>query len=362
MSNPFAPLPLRCGKTLPNRFMLAPLTNCQSHDDGTLSDAEHHWLTLRAKGGFGLTMTCAAHVQPQGRAFPGQLGICSDDHLAGHTRLAADLKAAGSMAVAQLHHGGSRCPEALIGGQAVSASVTDAADPDRLTRALSHSEVEQLRDDFIGAAVRAQRAGYDGVEVHGAHGYAICQFLSSATNSRDDEYGGSLENRERLLMEIISGIAERCGSQFLLGVRLSPERFGIELDEALHTSQRLMNTGLLDFLDISLWDSFKEPAEEAHRGRPLLSYFADLNRQQVALTVAGKIHSAAQVQAVLDAHVDFVTLGRAGILHHDFPRRMQQVPDFKPVALPVSRSYLASEGLSDVFIDYMDKWKGFVAS
>lgn len=362
MTDPYTPLRFRSGHSLPNRFMLAPLTNCQSHDDGTLSDAEHHWLTMRAQGGFGLTMTCAAHVQAQGRAFPGQLGIYTDDQLPGHRRLAADIKAAGSLAFAQLHHGGSRCPEELIGGQAVSASVTEAADPDTTTRALNLAEVAVLRDDFIAAAVRAKTAGYDGVEVHGAHGYIVCQFLSSATNLRSDQYGGSLENRERLLMEIVSGIARECGSDFMIGVRLSPERFGIELDEALHTSSRLIDSGLIDFLDISLWDSFKEPVEESHQGRSLLSYFAALDRKEVALTVAGKIHTAAQVRAVLAEGVDFVTLGRAGILHHDYPMQMRQSADFEPVPLPVSRSYLRDEGLSDTFIDYMGKWKGFVAS
>ena len=92
-----------CGKRMKNRFMLAPLTNCQSNDDGTLSDAEFNWLTLRAKGEFGLTMTCAAHVQQIGQGFPGQLGIFSDDHLVGHRRLAEAIKSENSLAVAQLH-------------------------------------------------------------------------------------------------------------------------------------------------------------------------------------------------------------------------------------------------------------------
>ena len=91
-------------------------------------------------------------------------------------------------------------------------------------------EVKQLRDDFIAAAVRSQQAGYDGVEIHGAHGYIVCQFLSELYNRRDDEYGGTLENRARLLFEIVNGIRQACGPEFLLGVRLSPERFGIRFE------------------------------------------------------------------------------------------------------------------------------------
>src|SRR5579864_6732326 len=96
MQSLLEPLSLARGPAMKNRFMLAPLTNCQSHPDGRLSDEEFHWLTMRAKGGFGLVMTCAAHVQPRGQGFPGQLGVFSDDHIPGLSRLAAEIKANGA--------------------------------------------------------------------------------------------------------------------------------------------------------------------------------------------------------------------------------------------------------------------------
>ena len=96
-------------------------------------------------------------------------------------------------------------------------------------RALSLIEVEQLVTDFIAAAVRSQEAGFDGVEIHGAHSYILCQFLSSEDNQRDDRYGGSLENRSRIFFEILDGIREQCRDDFMVGVRLSPERFGLVL-------------------------------------------------------------------------------------------------------------------------------------
>ena len=163
--------------------MLAPMTNTQSYENGTLSEDEYHWLTMRAEGGFGITMTCAAHVQAIGKGFPGQLGIFSDEQIEGHKRLSAGIKAYGSLAVVQLHHAGMRSPEELIGQQAVSASALDKYN----TRGLTLSEVRQLRDDFIEAALRAKKSGYDGVEVHGAHGYILSQFLSSDINKRTDE-------------------------------------------------------------------------------------------------------------------------------------------------------------------------------
>lgn len=356
MSLLLEPLTFTRGPAIKNRFMLAPLTNSQSHDDGRLSDEEFHWLTMRAKGGFGLTMTCAAHVQAVGRGFEGQLGAFSDDHLEGLTRLATAIKAEGSVSNVQLHHAGNRSPEALNGQVPVCPS------PDEVSgaRGLSLEEVHELRDDFIEAAVRCEKAGFEGVELHGAHGYILCQFLSEETNHREDEYGGSLENRSRLLFEIIDGIRARCGENFALGVRLSPERFGIQLVEAIEVAARLMREGHIDFLDMSLWDCFKEPYEEAHQGKPLISYFTELDRGNVRLGVAGKIRTPEEAEAVMNEGVDWVMLGRAAILHHDFPKRYAADSRFVPVDLPVTRQYLNDEGLSDTFVTYMDNWKGFV--
>src|SRR5262249_55298249 len=175
--------------------VLAPLTNTQSHADGRLSDDEFRWLTMRAEGGFGLTMTCASHVQRVGQGFPGQLGCWDDMHIEGLTRLAAAIKAQGSHAVVQLHHAGMRSPAALIGQQPLCPS----DDAQTGARALTLPEVHRLRDDFIAAARRAEKAGFHGVELHGAHGYVLCEFLSPEINRREDEYGGSLENRSRIL-------------------------------------------------------------------------------------------------------------------------------------------------------------------
>ncbi|MDZ4870417.1 MAG: NADH:flavin oxidoreductase [Alphaproteobacteria bacterium] len=356
MTDLFEPLRFARGPSMKNRFMLAPLTNCQSHADGTLSDGEFHWLTMRAKGGFGLTMTCAAHVQARGQGFPGQLGIFSDAHLEGLTRLASAIKRESSLAVAQLHHAGMRSPAALIG----TTPVCPSDNAETSARALTESEVEQLIEDFAAAAMRAQRAGFDGVEIHGAHGYVLCQFLSGEINKRTDRFGGSLENRARIVFDIIARIRERCRADFNVGLRLSPERFGLKLGEMREVAQRLLREGAIDYLDMSLWDVFKEPEEEKGSGRTLLSHFTDLDRGAVRLGCAGKINSGQAAQRALAEGADFVVVGRAAILHHDFPMRVRREPAFVPVALPVSADYLRAEGLSDPFVTYMRNWKGFV--
>jgi 2,4-dienoyl-CoA reductase-like NADH-dependent reductase (Old Yellow Enzyme family) len=340
-----------------NRFMLAPLTNSQSHADGRLSDDEFHWLTWRAKGGFGLVMTCAAHVQRTGQGFPGQLGVFSDDHLPGLTRLAAAIRAEGSLSAVQLHHAGIRSPADLIG----EAPVGPSDDAEFGARALTEGEVEALVEDFIAAAVRAERAGFDGVELHGAHGYILCAFLSAETNRRTDRWGGSLENRARIVREIIKGVRARTRPDFQLGLRLSPERFGLKIAEQRALAGELLAGGELDYLDMSLWSTFKSPMETDFADRPLIDWFADLPRGATRLGVAGKLTSGEDCRRVLDHGADFAILGRAAILHHDFPPKLAADPEFQTISLPVTRDYLRNERLGPVFIDYMNSWKGFVA-
>ena len=353
----FEPLGFARGASMKNRFMLAPLTNCQSHDDGTLSDDELRWLTRRAEGGFGLTMTCASHVQARGQGFAGQLGVFDDRHVAGLTRLAAAIGAQGSLAMMQLHHAGMRAPAALIGETPVCPS--DNAETG--ARAMTPDEIAQLAADFVAAALRAERAGFDGVELHGAHGYVLSQFLSAEINRRGDRYGGTLENRARLLFEVVAAVRARCRPDFLLGVRLSPERFGLKLGEIRDVARQLLAGGAIDLLDLSLWDVFKEPEEPDFKGRSLLSYFTELARGAVRIGAAGKILSGADAQKVLDAGADFAIIGRGAILHHDLPRRVQADPAFCAVSPPVTADYLRSEGLGPAFIGYMGNWKGFVA-
>lgn len=358
MVDPFAPLAMRHGPDWPNRFVLAPLTNLQSHPDGVLSDDEHRWLTRRGEGGFGVTMTCASHVQAEGIGFPGQLGIWGDRHLDGLSRLAEGLAATGTRSTVQLHHAGMRTPVDLIEGVPVCPSDND----EHGARALTRDEIAILADDFVAAARRAQQAGFHGVELHGAHGYLLCQFLSPELNRREDEYGGDLENRARLLFELVDRVRSECGADFTLGVRLSPERFGVRLAEIKTVAQWLLREARIDYLDMSLWDVFKAPEEEAHRDRSLLEHFIGLERGPVALGAAGKLASGADVHRALAAGLDFVVVGRSGILHHDFPERVRADRDFTPIARPVSAAHLRAEGLGEAFIEYLRGWKGFVAA
>lgn len=357
MTDLFSPMTLTRGPAWRNRFMLAPLTNLQSGPDGRLSEDEYRWLTYRAEGGFGLVMTCAAHVQRIGQGFPGQLGVFGDEHLEGLTRLAAGIREHGAVSSVQLHHAGIRSPKDLIGEPPVGPS----DDAETGARALAGAEVEQLTEDFIAAAVRAEKAGFDGVELHGAHGYILCAFLSPETNRRTDAWGGSLQKRSRIVRDIVAGVRARCRPDFQLGLRLSPERFGVRMAEMREFAAEMLAGGALDYLDLSLWDVFKTPVEEAFREKPLIEWFMDLPRGGTRVGVAGKIRSAAEARRAMDAGSDFAVIGRAAILHHDYPQRISADAGFTPAPLPVSREHLRAERLGPAFLDYMGTWPGFVA-
>jgi 2,4-dienoyl-CoA reductase-like NADH-dependent reductase (Old Yellow Enzyme family) len=366
------------GPAMKNRFMLAPLTNSQSHVDGTLSEDEFNWLTYRATGGFAHVMTACAHVQAVGQGFPGQLGVFSDKHLPELTRLAAKIREEGAVSSVQLYHAGNRAPANLIGGQPRGPSgeedsgtrdvtrgqITDLGGPeDHMEvppRAMTLAEVEELVEDFIVAAIRCETAGFDGVELHGAHGYIITAFLSSELNRRTDRYGGSLENRMRFLKEIIAGIRARTNPNFQLGLRISAERFSLKLADQLEIARQMLTSGDLDYLDVSLWDCFKMPEEEEFAGKMLIDWFAEIPRGNTRLGVAGKLMSADDCRRVLDHGVDFVLLGRGAILHHDMPNLIKADPNFTSIANPVTRDHLRKERLGEAFIDYMATWKGFV--
>ena len=358
MPSPFEAVSFLHGPAMANRLMLAPLTNQQSPEDGTLSDDELRWLSMRAEGGFGLVMTCASHVLPAGQGFPGQLGCWSDEHIPGLTRLASAIRSAGSLAFVQLHHAGRRAPEALIGQSPVAPS----DDPSTGARALTTAEVEEVIEAFVDAALRCERAGFDGVELHGAHDYLICEFLSAELNHRSDRFGGGREGRFQLLAEIIDGIRQRCRPDLILGVRLSPERFGISTPDALDVFERLVASGEVDFIDLSLWDVFKTVADPEMGGVALLEPFAAIDRGEVRLAVAGHLYSGIEIQRALDLGADIAVIGKAAITNHDLPLLLERDPSAAMRELPVDRATLAAEGLGPAFLDYMANWRGFVGA
>ncbi|CUR58332.1 NADH:flavin oxidoreductase/NADH oxidase [metagenome] len=362
MTPPFdslsAPLTLARGPSWRNRLALSALTNRQSNADGTLHDAELSWLRSRARDGFGMVLTSAAHVNRSGQSFAGQLGAGSDGHVAGLGRIPAALRAEGSVAILQLHHGGLRA-DATVSGV---PSVAPWDDAETGSRALTTREVDDSVRDFVSAAVRAEAAGFEGVEVHGAHGYLIGQFLDHR-NDRSDGYGGPLASRARFLYEILEGVRTATGPAFQVGVRLTAQRYdhGILISESLEVATRLLESDWVDFLDWSLWDAFSTPEGDQCSQRPLVEHVLELPSHGVRIGVGGRVLSAAQAVQALDLGADFVLIGRGAIRHHDFATRALTEPSFASSAEPVTRDHLRSQGIGEPFVDYLNQdFEGFV--
>ena len=235
----------RTGMSLRNRTVLAAMTNKQSNPDGTLSDAEINWLLRRAEGDFGIITTAASHVTAGGQGWNGEMGVWGDHQIPGLTRLAKGIRERGALSLAQIFHGGMRAPEDLTGQQPVSASENPCTEAHcGHSRGLSSEEIQGLIKSFGDAAVRCVEAGFDGVELHGAHGYLICQFLGEGTNRREDEWGGDIESRARFLLRIIEEVKSRVPDDFLIGVRISPEypKIGVRIEDSLTLSELLVES------------------------------------------------------------------------------------------------------------------------
>lgn len=358
----FAPLTFRNGVVAPNRLWLAPLTNTQSHADGALGDDELRFLARRAEGGFGVVETCAAYVTDDGKAWDGQLGVAHEAHAPGLARLAEAVAGHGALPVAQLFHGGLRAnPELVPGGRTVSASAWEE-DGVKTPEPATEADLARVVDAFRAAAVRCERAGFAGVELHGAHGYLLAQFLSTTQNRRTDTWGGPLARRARLLRDVFRAVRDATSPRFVVGVRLSPETGGasrgIDLDESLELAGWLGDDGV-DFLHVSLWkadaNTRKRPDEH-----PVPLFRAALPRT-TPLVAAGNVWTRADAEALLARGADAVALGRAAIANPDWPRAAADAT-WAPARPPLAPAELAARAVGPRFVAYLQKgFAGFVA-
>jgi 2,4-dienoyl-CoA reductase-like NADH-dependent reductase (Old Yellow Enzyme family) len=363
MSNPFETYKFnRSGKSVTNRAVLAALTNKQSSNDGILSDNEINWLTRRAKGGFGIITTGAAHVSKDGQAWEGELGVFDDIHIERLNVLADSVHSYDSLILAQLFHGGMHSPQKLTGNTPLSASkVRSEVSESGFARPASEEDIDRIIDDFTSAAVRCVQAGFDGIELHGAHGYLISQFLGTKTNMRKDQWGGDRKNRERFLIKIFQAIKNNVPDSFIVGVRISPEinKIGIGLDDSILLAGDLRDEGV-DYIHLSCWDSFGHSRDYPDDPKTLTEWFVQSCDDLPPIISTGGVWSSVDAQNLMRQGADLIGVGRVGIAYPDWANHLSNA-DYDPDRPPFTVAQLSEAQLSDVFIDYMRKWEGFVA-
>ncbi len=297
-----------------------------SSPEGEVTERLLAYLVRRARGGVGAIITEVLAVHPAGRGFPSELGIHDDRFVPGLARLSEAVKGAGAAAVAQLHHAGRETFPQVIGEQPVAPSAIASRALGVGPRELSVREIEELVACYAAAAVRARRAGFDAVEVHGAHGYLVNQFISPYSNQREDEYGGDTFGRLRFAREIIRAIKEEAGSDFPVLFRLSSSELvpgGYELEYLVPLLPLLEADGVDAFhVSCGVYDSPGNPT------CPGMHHPAGLNVERAAaikaavgvpVIVAGKMHDPALAESVLAAgRADLVAFGRQHLADPDF--------------------------------------------
>jgi len=249
MSNLFSEIVVRDRK-IKNRIVMPPMVRYSyAGNEGQVTEKNIQHYEARARGGVGLIIIEAACVNKNGRLDPTQLGLWSDSQIAGFSRISQACHRYDAKVLVQIHHAGLNVHPAVSGILVAPSDFQGKARAGEVTaRALTLSEIRDLQDEYIAAAVRAQKAGLDGIEIHGAHGYLISQFLSPIVNQRKDLYGGSLVKRCRFVTEIIAGIREAVGPDFIIGCRLGSNE--PDLKSGIEIAQRIEKAGV-DLLHIS---------------------------------------------------------------------------------------------------------------
>lgn len=333
MSRLFSPLQIRT-LVLKNRIAMSPM--CQySAKDGYANDWHLVHLGSRAAGGAGLIIAEATAVSPEGRISPGDLGLWSDEHIEGLRRITGFIHAMGSVAAIQLAHAGRKASCALPhegggqldldngGWQTVAPSAIPFIPGDRAPVMAGTEEIGRLVSSFRDAAARALEAGFKVVEIHSAHGYLLHEFLSPLSNSRNDRYGGSFENRTRLLLEVTEAVRSVWPDSYPLFVRISATDWtegGWTPEESVVLAGLLKDRGV-DLIDCSSGGNIHNAKIPVSPGYQVP--FSEAVKQAGVLTGAvGLITTAAQAEAILGHdRADLIIIGRELLRNPYFPLR-----------------------------------------
>ncbi len=348
-------------KKIQNRTVLAAMTNKQSFSNGIISNDEINWLLERAKGGFGIITTAATNVSVEGKAWDGEFGVYDDSHIPNLIKLTSAIHQTESLIFAQLFHGGAKSPQKVTGFIPVSASELSCKESfSGKSKKASESDIRKIINDFTISAIRCYNAGFDGIELHGAHGYLISQFLGKKTNLRNDDWGGELANRSRLLVQILKSIRNNVPESFIIGVRISPEieSLGIELSDSIDLVE-ILSKESVDFIHLSCWDVFSKSNSIANNQKTFTEIITSSYKKLPTIISTGNVWSSKDAQNLLKQGADLVGVGRVAIGHPNWAKNVSDI-DYKPKRPPFSVDELENAKLNETFISYMRNWNKFI--
>lgn len=320
--------------TLKNRIVMAPIDTNLADQEGRVTDSLLAFYERRARGGAAMLIVENSQVDfPGGKNTMRQLSIAEEDTIQGLAKLSDVIHRGGALAAVQIHHAGRETTLEVTGGiTPVAPSAIPCGHLQTPVRELNKQEIEELLEKFIRAAVRGKRAGFDLIEIHGAHGYLVGEFLSPYTNRRTDEFGGNLQGRMRFATDLVRGIKEALGKDFPIGFRYSADEFvrgGISLDrEGVQIAVALEEAGV-DVLHISagIYESLPTLLEPMSYAQGWRCYLAASVKKAVSVPVmaVGVIREPAFAEEVLAAHkADFVAIGRGLLADADWPKKAKE--------------------------------------
>ena len=330
--------PFRLGThSLRNRMVMPGITTNFAEADGSVGDRLCDFLQARARGGFGLIIVENIGVHASGRVMPRMVMGHEDRYLPGLARLAGAIKSQGACAVAQISHAGRQTKSKITGLPLVFPSPIPCPINREMPEVLTVGGIQAMEDAFVRAAVRLDRAGFDGIEIHAAHGYLMAAFLSRYSNKRDDIYGGSLDNRMRFLRNVIDGIKTTVSRDFLILVRISGEEFvpeGIDVAEAIEIGRRLEPLGIAALsVSVGVYESFNKLSMVSGEPEGQWLYIAEAVRRGIGLPVigVGRIKRGEVAEAALArGQIDLAAFGRAAVADPDLPRKLRS-PSREPI-------------------------------
>ncbi|QLB15935.1 NADH-dependent flavin oxidoreductase [Mannheimia granulomatis] len=318
MTDLFQSYMLNNGVEIKNRLVVAPMTHSASNDDGTISEQERLFLANRAEN-MGLFITAATGVMRNGKAFYGQPEALNESHLESLTQTAQLLKNQGAKAILQIFHGGLQSIKALLDGADL---IAPSAHKPSGARAVTEDEIIGLINAFANATDLAIRAGFDGVEIHGANGYLIQQFFSGEFNHRNDQWGGSLEKRLNFPLAVVDAVTKvrekHAKPEFIIGYRFSPEEpgeNGLTMTDTFALIDALCEKPL-QYLHISLWDFGKKARRGADTHLTRMQLVHEHINGRLPLIGVGNLLTGKQIrQAYATGWAEFIALGKAVMIN-----------------------------------------------
>lgn len=299
-------------KTLKNRIVMAPLVTWLSDESGEVNAG--HLKHYHQRKGPGLIIAEAVAVSPEGRLAATQLGIFEDRHIEGLKKLAVTIKNDGAVPGIQIHHGGGKASlKTTYGLMPLVPSVSEVKEGKKC-RELSLEDIRRIQMDFVRGAERAVEAGFEYIEIHGAHGYLGTQFLSPLTNKRTDKYGGTLENRQRFLLELYSLIKKAVGDKAIITCRLgAAEQNGLTMEEGIDTAEKLKALGM-NIIHISCAHTVPDLSDSINSNFSTLMNMGGMIKEKTGMTVigVGGVKEPQTAEYIIEENfVDLVAVGKA---------------------------------------------------